>query len=264
VGVFAAALLPLVVAAHDVATELITPSVDELVGRWMLRVVLGAAVVLGLLVAAGAAATHSFAERAKQVVFCSIVAVVSLVTLAIAATTLTVNVASESGGPVHWHADFHIVACGTELDVVDPRGLSNKVGTPVLHEHDDNRIHIEGVLYRLADGSLGRFFHVIGGYLGDDRLVVPTNDGRRSFANGDRCRDGTVGEVQVFAYQVDAAGVARQSKLTHPADYVPGPYQRVPPGDCLIIEFGPARERTDRTCTFYDIAAHKGELRYAD
>ncbi|MDP2735525.1 MAG: hypothetical protein Q8P12_04925, partial [bacterium] len=52
-----------------------------------------------------------------------------------------------------------------------------------------------------------------------------------------------------------------QEKLADPEEYVISPYGTIPPGDCLIIEFGKERERTDRLCTFYQVAEQEGELR---
>lgn len=98
-------------------------------------------------------------------------------TLLLFGSTIYLNIKSESGGPVHWHTDVEFWACGAELELRDPHGLlSNKIGTSTYHEHDDKRIHLEGVVVRKAeDASLEKFMRVSGGYLADDRIGVPLN-----------------------------------------------------------------------------------------
>src|SRR5690349_16520906 len=86
------------------------------------------------------------AERLKLPLFAAIVVVVLGTTLTISGGTIYLNVNSATGGPVHWHADFEIWGCNNELELRDPHGfLSNKIGTATYHEHDDKRIHVEGV-----------------------------------------------------------------------------------------------------------------------
>ena len=58
-------------------------------------------------------------------------------------STIYLNTNSDSGGPVHWHADIEFWACGNEIELRDPTGFSNKIGTGTLHEHDDHRIHLD-------------------------------------------------------------------------------------------------------------------------
>jgi hypothetical protein len=226
------------------------------------------------------------AHKAKLPLFVAIVTVVLATTLTIGGGTVYLNIASATGGPVHWHADFEIWACGNELNLRDPHGLlSNKIGTPTLHEHNDKRIHVEGVPITLPyDFSLGKFMTVVGGGLSHDALTVPLNsdnyfettqdgDGNptpapellapfihteaggkvASFVSGQKCGDQPA-EVQVFAMHYnDADKTYTQTKVGDPASYMPAKESQVPPGDCVIMEFAPSKARTDKLCKQYGI-----------
>ena len=87
-------------------------------------------------------------KHEKHILFWSMVVVLGSATLYLAAYTLTVTLLSVTNGPVHWHADFEFWACGEKLDLKDPEGFFNRVGSPVFHEHNDDRIHVEGVVNR--------------------------------------------------------------------------------------------------------------------
>ena len=164
-------------------------------------------------------------------------------------STIYLNLNSDSGGPVHWHAGIEFWGCGTELELRDPyKFLSNKLGSPVLHEHNDKWIHLEGVVVDLEeDASLGHFMETIGGKLQPGLLRLPINtegsfiedtiDGDRSLTNIDgrsfqdhikhaedgsrylefidgRTCDAETAEVQVFAYQFDEmTNTYKQTKL---------------------------------------------------
>ena len=231
------------------------------------------------------------------------------VTLLLIGSTIYLNVNSESGGPVHWHTDFEIRACGQEVEFRDPVGvLSNKIGISTLHEHNDKRIHLEGVVVEETDASLAKFFHVTDGYIDDtqlqvpvnavtdgspaveqifedetygpidttvqqdvieDNLVVTKNDGTvLQFRNGQTCPDGTLSEVQVFAYEVgrnqDGSYETRvdegkekkvfyQRKVENPREFIINHESTVPDGDCLIIEFAPTKTSTDFLCEQYQV-----------
>ena len=202
-----------------------------------------------------------------------------------AVSTVYLNVKSDSGGPAHWHADFETWVCDNQIELRDPTGfLSNKIGTSVLHEHDDQRIHLEGVVVDdKVDASLGKFFHVVGGALTAEALVAPLNspdtglyfedevdgDGENPanlqaiekfvvqdsegpyirLEDGQTCEDGREGDVQVFVISLNEDGETyTQIKPENPRDYVITDDPNVPPGDCIIFEFGPTRERTDKIC----------------
>lgn len=225
----------------------------------------------------------------KAVLFFLISAIVACTTLTISGATVYLNVKSAAGGPVHWHADIEYWACGNELELRDPHGvLSNKIGTPTLHEHDDKRIHLEGVPIDLPeDASLGKFMRVVGGEITRDSFVLPLNDDKlfenspsdtdgdgngapapedvqqfivtgrdgqyAKLVTGQKCGDKTAA-VQTFVYQYnDQTRTYTQRKLADPANYAIGRHSNVPPGDCIIVEFAPPKDRTDKLCKQYGI-----------
>ncbi len=209
-------------------------------------------------------------EILRKLLFWSMVSVVVVSTLILGSSTVYLNTIAWSKGPVHWHADIQTWLCGEHVEFVDPVGsFSNKIGTPTFHEHNDQRLHLEGVVVEPHDASLGRFFEVIGGQLSTspnrDRvnmIVVPSNTGKQTFEDGMSCPDGTKGEVQIFAYKSDAdTKKYSQEKLSDAANYVMSGDSQVPPGDCIIIEFGPQRAKTDYLCRSYEVALENGRLK---
>lgn len=203
-------------------------------------------------------------EEGKKLVFLAIVLVTLLPTLIMAGSTVYVNTISSSGGPVHWHADIDIFTCGKEVNLKDPKGLSNKIGTATLHEHNDKRIHLEGVVLTPPDASLGNFFHVIGGSLSQDTLSVPSNEGLLTVKNGDICEGRGTGEVQVFVYRADKDNYYSQEKVANPQAYIMSPYSSVPAGDCVVVEFDTPKDRTDRMCRSYQVAEKIGKIQRKD
>ena len=182
-------------------------------------------------------------EGIKALAFGVIVIVVLGITGYLIFSTISTNVKSVTGGPVHWHADFEIYSCGEKVDLIDPKGWDNKVGTPLLHEHNDGRIHVEGPVMNFADISLGNFFNVVGG--------LPLE--KQGECNGQPAI------LQAFVYQTEGNTFSQQ-KLEDFTNYVLSNYSKVPPGDCIIIEFGPIKDRTDKLCNFYKTAVDKGEF----
>lgn len=197
---------------------------------------------------------------AKKTLFLGIAAAALVPTIVMATTTIYLNVISSSKGPVHWHADIEIFACGQELNLKDPEGFSNKIGTATLHEHNDKRIHLEGVVVEHDDASLGEFFKVIGGNLSTTNLAVPTNEKVATYQNGDACPTGA-GEVQVFVYRTDAEQYYSQEKVTDPAAYILAPESQVPAGDCIIVEYDTPKAKTDKICRSYKVAEQIGKLK---
>lgn len=206
-------------------------------------------------------------KQRKRAVFILLVLAILAPTFYLGGSTLFLNVTSETSGPVHWHADYEVWRCGEKLDLIDPTGLSNKVGVAVLHEHNDDRVHVEGVPFIREVASLGRYFHVIGGDLGETSFTYPTNDGIVTVNNGEPC-NGNPGEVQVFVYRIlnpddHKEWVYEQVKLA-PEDYwsyVMAPYSAVPAGDCIIVEFDVPKESTDKICVTYEVSEQIGDLR---
>ncbi len=202
-------------------------------------------------------------EEYKGIIFLIIILAVASISIYILVNTIGTNVTSWSSGPVHWHADFEIWACGERIELKSPEGVSNRIGTSVFHEHGDKRIHIEGPVKEKKDIRLAEFFRVIGGDLENDHMIVPTNRGIILFENG-KCPDGTESLLQGFLYKVknpeEKKWIYEQIKLEDFENYVISPYPNVPPGDCMIIELDKEKERTDKICASYEIAAEGGEL----
>lgn len=234
---------------------------DESIRQVTLKLIIWGGVALAGLVlgAVYLKRTKKLSRSASYVIFFLIVAVIVGVTSYVAGSTIYLNVISVTGGPVHWHADFEIWECGSHVDLVNPKGMSNKVGSAVFHEHGDNRIHVEGVIVDRRDAALGEFLEVVGGELRNGLLRVPTAQGEVTIRDGDDC-GGSPGILQAFVWKT-VGGTAVQSKLDNYEDYVLSPYGQVPPGDCIILEFGSvARERTGRTCESYEVAIKRGVL----
>lgn len=212
-----------------------------------------------------------------------------VITLILAFNTVYINVVSESKGPVHWHADIEFWACDSEVELRNPTGLlSNKIGTSTYHEHNDKRIHLEGVVVdKDRDASLGKFMEVTGGYLNDQGAGIPLNDDRDSWLESEQdgdphatdfaatmdryvgetedgpvlqLRDGSFacgtdsGELQAFVYRFnDDDDTYSQTKLADPAAYVIRDEAIVPPGDCIIVEFDKPKDETDKLCDQYGV-----------
>lgn len=211
-------------------------------------------------------------------------------TLTLVGSTIYLNTKSASGGPVHWHADIEFWACGNELELRDPTGmLSNKIGTATLHEHDDHRIHLEGVSVEdKVDATLGKFMHVIDGGITDQALVVPLNDdgngpvfedevdgdgqsdayasqvsqyiqndtelGKVAVLKDNQKCGSELADVQVFVYNYDPETKEfAQTKIQNPRDYTFTQDPNVPPGDCIIVEFSATKDKTDKLCKQYGI-----------
>ena len=270
-------------------TDLYEPQEDleTEIANWSIRVVWMSAIVVVVLILISWASIDKF-PKLKLPLFIGLAGTMAFSTLALIGGTVYLNVSSESGGPVHWHADFEVWACGNELELRDPVGFSNKIGTWTLHEHDDHRIHLEGVaVEKHIDASLGKFMYVIGGAITEEAMVIPLNpdtaflfedevDGDGSsdmypqlvdqyvledpsfgtyakFFDGQTCGDQEA-EVQVFVYNYNEDDdTYEQTKLSNPQDYVIYENPNVPPGDCIIMEFDVPKEKTDKLCQQYGV-----------
>lgn len=203
-------------------------------------------------------------EYGKKLTFWSMVFVIVVPTLFFLVSTIFVNVISDTKGPVHWHADFRIYHCGVEYEPPEPpHRLSNKTGTPEVHQHEDKRLHIEGVLVDVQEGSLANFFGVQGGKLTENAFLVPHKGGHTWHRNGDECPNGEEGEWNVFLYKTDSETMEvtkEKMDMVDVPDYVLSPYINVPPGDCIIFAFGPEIDDTDYICNFYQVNINKGEI----
>lgn len=166
-------------------------------------------------------------DNAKKIFYLLVAVLIGTVTIYLIIVTLHLNITSVSKGPVHWHADFEIWACGEEIKIAEPKGLSNRQGVDLMHAHNDNRIHVEGVLLDKKAASLGAFFYAIGGSLSDDGMKIPRNGELESFHNGDFCNSQPA-KLYVFV---------NGNLIEDPANYVIAPYEKVPPGDRIKFVF---------------------------
>lgn len=198
-------------------------------------------------------------DSVKRILFFSFVFITIGCTLFLAGVTIYLNVVSVSHGPVHHHADFEIWRCGEELEFGDPEGLSNKIGSSTVHEHNDKRIHIEGVIVEKQDASLGNFFRNIGGNLENGQISFPGHHEQVTLTSGDSCEYSQDTQLQVFLYKVEGNNYA-QTKLDNPRDYIISESQNVPPGDCIIIELDEIKRKTDKLCRSYETAVRTGDL----
>lgn len=263
------------------------------------NVILSASVLLVVLVIL-TVALRDRVPKLKPVLFTLLATTLIAPTLFLGISTVYLNLKSESGGPVHWHAEIEFWACGTELELRDPTGfLSNKIGTSTYHEHDDKHIHLEGVVVKKSeDASLGKFMRVTGGSLSNVGINVPLNvesatwtaqgdkrdgdvqgnlsaeeiesefitnttDGPvASLKNGKQC-GGQPAELQVFVYTFNEKdNTYSQKKISNPAEYVIRDESSLgPPSDCVIFEFDTPKDQTDKLCEQYGI---KDQVRCMD
>lgn len=248
------ALLSLIVAAHgdevdDHDDEMVPPAMGN-DGKTIVNLVeathaatikvLSISSLLLLLLVIISLAYEKKINKMKVVLFSLIIVIVIGATAFLVISTIYLNVISVTKGPVHWHADYEVWVCGEKIRLTAPQGVSNRVGSPTLHEHGDDRIHIEGVVHNIRDVSLGQYLSTIGGSLTQESFRYPTDEGMVAAENGDACPDGRAGVINVYV---------NGHKIKQPASYVPSPEENVPPGDCIIIAFGPDDETTNKVCT---------------
>lgn len=234
---------------------------DEVLNSWSVNIV-GATSIFIAVVFLVIYLTKN-RESLKKYFFFAIALPVVLTTLFLVTSTLYINQVSSTKGPVHWHADFEIYNCGELIDLVNPTGFSNKIGTAAFHEHNEGRVHVEGVVLEKEDVNFGSFVNVIGGKISEDRLELPTTKGSLARSDGDACADGTVGEWQVFLYSVQGKNISRQKlSLEELQDHVLAPSGSVPPGDCILIEFTESKNKTDHLCTSYKTAITQGKFNF--
>lgn len=264
-------------------------SIEGSINSFSIRTVLISSVLLILLLLISSRIVkNKKLSNLKKPLFIMIAATIILPSLLMTGSTIYLNTISDSKGPVHWHTDIEFWACGQEIELRDPyEFLSNKIGTSTYHEHDDKRIHLEGVVVdKEHDASLEHFMEVIGGSIDETTLTIPVNDdqiieddidgdaptntdelpaqasatdseGRRtlSFKNGiGACGSQGYAEVQAFLFRFNKEDdTYAQTKLDEPALYTMRDESTVPPGDCLIVEFDTVKSQTDRLCQQYGL-----------
>jgi len=186
-----------------------------------------------------------YSQNYKPLFFWIIAIPVILSTLYLAGFTIYENISSETGGPVHWHADYEVFVCGEKLELVEPEGvLDNKIGSALFHEHEDGRVHTEGTIEDISKVSLGKFFETIGGELEHGHLEYPTHESIVSKEEGDLCGD-QEGELKVYI---------NGKSEDHYEDYLIYPAGNVPPGDCIIVEFGiDLKDSTEKLCASWSV-----------
>ena len=173
-------------------------------------------------------------EQTKLFLFWSIVVLVSLSTLYLVAHTFYYNIFSETNGPVHWHADFEIWICGEQQTLPSSPFPSNKVGTPLLHHHNDYRMHIEGTVFSWGDVTVGSFFDAIGGTLGQTYIGIPQEDGSLKYWQNDDYCGKKQGMLHLYVQKGDSEAWEEVEDIP---SYIISPYADVPPGDRLKIMF---------------------------
>ena len=168
-------------------------------------------------------------ENGKKAAFFILAAVIVLTTIYLGGSIVLTNVTSVTGGPVHWHADYEIWACGEKIETKTSEGFSNRVGTPLFHNHNDDRIHVEGVVMDWKEIHLGVYFKAIGGDFTQEALTLILKDGTtKTWRNGDRCPNGHAGTLKLYVNGV------QNDKMD---EYIISPYSNIPPGDFLKIVF---------------------------
>lgn len=207
--------------------------------------------------------------KIKILLFLIITIPIIITTIYLAGATLYLNKISETNGPVHYHADFEIWNCNEKINLIAPRGLLNRVGSNDFHEHDDDRIHVEGTIIKKEDISLHHFFDVVGSSLSENQLTIPTDSGLLQIKSPGFCNEKKA-EIQVFLYKITnpdpkkkSGFLYKQEKLRDFESYIISPYQNIPPGDCIIIEFSEPKEKTEKICESYKLSLQKGDLNEA-
>jgi len=181
---------------------------------------------------------------------------------------------SWSGGEVHYHADFEILVEENgelnELDLVDPGKfcestnhessvmckLNDRTGSKEYHEHNDDRVHLEGTFKKKRDASISAFFEQFNGILENGKLTAPTNDGLVNKQDSENMSlkilvnrgTGATRHWCIIGDQLPREDVCKDDysgePAKSPAEYVISPYSRGPNLDDIFIIYDskPAHE----------------------
>ena len=90
--------------------------------------------------------------------------------------------------PIHWHASLEIVTCGQTRELPMPLP-GQHLGTGLLHTHEDQLIHIEGVIPNADAIKLGRYMDNIGLHFKNNEIL--------DYQNGELC-NGKPGSVKLL------------------------------------------------------------------
>lgn len=166
---------------------------------------------------------------------------------------------SWSGGEIHHHADFEVFVQRQgdlqALDLVNPSNfckkdymctLNDRTGSTRYHEHNDNRIHLEGVFETRNEATLAAFFDNFNGELSNTKLVYPTNDGTVSVEEDGKelkiiVNRGTGGNRHwcVIGNEVPDSQTCVNPYTGEPADspseYIISPHKRGPSLDDIFV-----------------------------
>ena len=244
--------------AHEEGNEAETNSAHKIHDNSLQNTLAGAAFLAILTIYILAVNKKKFFKKQKTILFILIVIPTILITFYLVYTTIYLNSISHTQGPIHWHADYEIWNCNEQIELINPQGFSNKIGSNIFHEHNDNRIHVEGVVINPLDVSLKEFFEVTGGTLTEKSLAINTPQGKKEINNNQPCNNQPAA-LQVFVWKT-LAGKPSQEKIQNFPEYIISPYSNIPPGDCIIIEFSEEKSQTEKLCNTYKIAMEKGEL----
>lgn len=98
---------------------------------------------------------------------------------------------------VHWHAPISYKACGETLNLTDSGNHS------IIHGHDDDLVHVEGLVLSESDITLANFFK------NADLNITSSN--LEDYKNGDTCENtGTPGKV---SFEVDGVNYTDPSQI---------------------------------------------------
>ncbi len=193
------------------------------------QIILFAGIIIFLAIFLALLFRNKLRDGHRKVLFVVVAVPAIIGTLYLAGATVYLNQKAWSHGPVHWHADFEIWVCGEMIDIEDPAGLQNYVGESTVHEHGDNRIHMEGVLFEKETAELKEFFEALGGEYGEDTLRIPTAHGNKAWTNGELC-NGAPAKWHTFVN-----GKLMNGKEA--PEYIISPWETVPPGDTIKFVF---------------------------
>jgi hypothetical protein len=139
-------------------------------------------------------ALHSRMTKGQKKAFFVLIAAVIIATTAyLEGSVIATNLASVTGGPVHWHAHVAFKVCGIDYSLAH-RDIA--VDKP-LHTHGDELVHIETTPLSYEDVQLGEFFENIGGEFTKTSLAFPTDTALVSARNGDMC-NGVPGTLKMY------------------------------------------------------------------
>lgn len=121
-----------------------------------------------------------------------------------------------TSGPIHWHALVDLEMCGQHVNLINAFPGSPMIGPMLTHTHGDNKIHIEGQIWKKEDIALGTFMDGIKAKFSETQI--------KDKRNGDTCPDGNAGTVTMFV---------NDQPNTEFRNYIPAD------GDTIKIVFGP-------------------------